>query len=42
MFYNGNFINKLYEQMEKDKNLEFQIPKPDTKCQKLSYFNKLQ
>ena len=23
MFYNGNFINKLYEQMEKDKNLEF-------------------
>lgn len=23
MFYNGNFINKLNEQMEKDKNLEF-------------------
>lgn len=23
MFYNGNFIDKLYEQMEKDKNLEF-------------------
>lgn len=23
MFYNGNFINKLYEQMEKDKNLQF-------------------
>ena len=23
MFYNGNFIDKLYEQMEKDKNLGF-------------------
>ena len=23
MLYNGNFIDKLYEQMEKDKNLEF-------------------